>query len=323
MIYNNTHLSNLNTKYYYASLEKGYNDCKDEKFYNAAEEKLKENHLNEEVSEQILKGLCYVYRKSLIQDYERDICKYLYYWLGNILIDKMKHNHVFQDVIRNLFNILKNQKGQICTASTYHIVVEKFKNIKLLFDYSKDYDSYMNQITEYNPPCNNNYKEYLQKYVDTYNMFQRECQDKRTYYGYCDVFDEYFAKKNPEYLSNWTCNLQPNEPEEIEESDDAGVTDEHPPSTYGKMEQIVTLSGGFEEGRKKSAKHPSSSDHLPRQDTFLNNSDLDHSNGTPSTLTSKSITGAVSVAGALVPSYLLYNVICIMFNKYNALLYIS
>ncbi|SCA60072.1 VIR protein [Plasmodium vivax] len=301
----NTHLSNLNTKYYYASLEKGYNDCKDEKFYNAAEEKLKENHLNEEVSEQILKGLCYVYRKSLIQDYERDICKYLYYWLGNILIDKMKHNHVFQDVIRNLFNILKNQKGQICTASTYHIVVEKFKNIKLLFDYSKDYDSYMNQITDYNQPCNEKYQKYLQTYINTYNMFQRECQDKRTYYGYCDVFDEYFANKNRTLLSTWTCNPQDNEPEvEYPETD---KTEEEPPRTNVIEGQSVALGEQFKGGREQVAEPPGSSHYLPHQDTFVSNNASDNSDDTPPSITSKSITGAVSVAGALVPSYLLYN----------------
>ncbi|VUZ99953.1 PIR protein [Plasmodium vivax] len=167
--------------------------------------------------------------------------------------------------------------------------------------------SYMNQITEYNPPCNNNYKEYLQKYVDTYNMFQRECQDKRTYYGYCDVFDEYFAKPAKVTLPG----IGPYYDKEEEEEEDAWVeteaTEEQPSRTHGMEGQNADSRGGFEEGRKQSAEHRSPSDYLPRQDTFLNNSASDNSDGTHPTIISKCVTGAVSVAGALVPSYLLYN----------------
>ncbi|SCA59823.1 VIR protein [Plasmodium vivax] len=307
-----TEFDNLNTNFYYTSLNEAYYDCKDEKFYNAAEEKLKKNYWKEDVSDKILKALCYVYRKRSEYNYESDICKYLYFWLGNILLDKMRHNTVFFDVIRDLFNILINNKGKICTALTYHIDVDNFKNIKLLFDYSEDYDSYRNQITDFNLPCNEEYRNYLKSYVDIYKRYQGECQYERTSYGYCKVFNEYFAKKDPEQLSKWTCDIQPNEPEEEEEEEeDAWVeteaTEEQPSRTHGMEGQNADSRGGFEEGRKQSAQHRSPSDYLPRQDTFLNNSASDNSDGTHPTIISKCVTGAVSVAGALVPSYLLYN----------------
>ncbi|SCA59807.1 VIR protein [Plasmodium vivax] len=302
-----TEFDNLNTNFYYTSLNEAYYDCKDEKFYNAAEEKLKKNYWKEDVSDKILKALCYVYRKRSEYNYESDICKYLYFWLGNILLDKMRHNTVFFDVIRDLFNILINDKGEICKIPHYYTDVNSFKNVKFFFDYSEDYYSYENQITEYNPPCNNNYKEYLQKYVDTYNKFQIECQDKRPYYSYCDVFDEYFAKKNTKNLSNWTCKLEHNEPKEIKESDDSETTEEQLPKTYSMEERSPNFRGGYEGVREQNTEYTDSSNYLSHQDTSVNNSASDQSDGTPSTIISKSVTGAVSLAGALVPSYLLYN----------------
>ncbi|KMZ83291.1 hypothetical protein PVBG_06060 [Plasmodium vivax Brazil I] len=310
-----TQFSNLNTNFYYTSLNEASYDCKDEAFYNAAEEKLKSNSWKENASDKILKALCYVYRKMLIQDYERDICKYLYFWLGNILIDKMKHNHVFQDVIRDLFDILKNHKGKVCAAHTYHIDVENFKNIKLFFDYSKDYDSYENQITYYNPPCNEKYKNYLKSYVDTYKKFQVKCPNGRHSYRYCDIFNEYFADKDPEKLSKWTCNIQPNEPEEEEAWGETEATEEQSSPTHGMEGQNADPRGGFEQGRKQGEEYHSSSDsNVYTMDSQMDSNSLP-SDGTPSTIISKSVTGAVSVAGALVPSYLLYNVISIMIKN--------
>ncbi|SCA81756.1 VIR protein [Plasmodium vivax] len=300
----------LRTKHNYGRLDNGWDICQNDAFYNKAKSELNSNDGLQVVSDKILNALCYVYTKSLREESVNDVCNFLYFWLGNILLDKMKHRIVFQDVIRNLFNILINNKGKICTAPTYHIDVDNFKNIKLLFDYSEDYDSYRNQITDFNLPCNEEYRNYLKSYVDIYKRYQGECQYERTSYGYCNVFNEYFAKKHPEQLSKWTCDIQPNEPEEEEEEDawvETEATEEQPSRTHGMEGQNADSRGGFEEGRKQSAEHRSPSDYLPRQDTFLNNSASDNSDGTPSTIISKSVTGAVSVAGALVPSYLLYN----------------
>ncbi|KMZ96453.1 hypothetical protein PVNG_05438 [Plasmodium vivax North Korean] len=318
----NTQLSNLNTNFYYTSLNGGYDNCQHVEFYNAAKVKLKENHLNEEVSEQILKGLCYVYRKSFVKESVKYICNFLYYWLGDILSDKMSNKVVFLDVIRDLFNILENHKGKICTAPiNYHINVENFKNIKLFFDYSEDYNNYIGQLNTHNPPCNEKYKNYLQKYVDTYNKFQRECQDKRTYYGYCDLFNKYFDKKNPTHLSKWTCKLDNNEPEAEKTYDETEEMETQRLPAYEMRGQATNSIGRLKGGREEGTEYPSPSNYLPHEDASVNNISSDSSDGTPSTITSKSITGAVSVAGALVPSYLLYNVISIMINKCNALLY--
>ncbi|VUZ99954.1 PIR protein, partial [Plasmodium vivax] len=297
--------SYLNTNFYYNSLNTRYNNCQDEKFYNAAKEKLNEYAWNVDVSEQILKGLCYVYRKSFTEDSVKNICNFLYYWLGNILLEKMEHNFLFQNAIIDLFDILINNRGTICTAPPYYIDHHNFKNIKFFFDYSEDYYSYKNQITDYNLPCNEKYHKYLHAYVDTYNKFHGICKYERNSYGYCDVFDKYFAEKDHKNLSTWKCNPQDNEPgAEYEEPEE--MKEEQSP-THEIERQSVTLSEGFKRETEQDAEYPSSSVSLPRQDTFVNNSSSNNSDGTHPTIISKSITGAVSVAAALVPSYLLYN----------------
>ncbi|KMZ77132.1 hypothetical protein PVIIG_05342 [Plasmodium vivax India VII] len=318
----NTELSNLNTNYYYTSLNQAYDDCQNETFYNASKEKLNEYSWNQDASEQILKGLCYVYRKSLKNDFESNICNYLYYWLGNILLEKMKHNFLFQEAIRDLFDILINYKGKICAASPYYIDRHYFKNIKLFFDYSVDYDSYKNQITYYNPPCNSNYKKYLQTYVDTYNKFQGECQNEPPSYSYCNVFNEYFANKDSTELSKWTCKLEDKEPEKMEEKYETEPTEKQDPPMYGMEEHSVYLSAEFGGRREQGAERSSSSGYPSDADAIVMTSVSGPSDSSsPSTIT-KSVASAASVAGLLVPPFLAYNVISIVIGNQDVLLYI-
>ncbi|KMZ76872.1 hypothetical protein PVIIG_06375 [Plasmodium vivax India VII] len=279
---------------------------------------------------QITIGLCYVYKKSLIDNFENDICKFLYFWLGNILLANLNPKLVYQDVLFNLFNILKNHKDKICTAPHDYMDEHDFKNIKLFFDYSEDYYSYIGQLNIHNPPCSKEYKKYLQTYVDTYNKFQRECQNEPPSYRYCNVFNKYFANKNRTHLSIWTCTVQDNEPEEansetgeMDEYNETKATEEKTSTTYGMEGKSANFRGVFEQGRTQSTESLSSSGYYPHADTFVIDNVSGLSDDTPPSIISKSVTGAVSVAGALVPSYLLYNVISIMINKYNALFNIS
>ncbi|CAI7717564.1 PIR protein [Plasmodium vivax] len=297
----------LPTKFFYDQLDNGRNSCQSDTFYNLAKAELDKTDGLQDVSDKILKALCYVYEKSLINNFESDICNFLYYWLGDILLDKMSNKVVFLDVIRDLFNILKNRKGKICTAPIYHINVENFKNIKFFFDYSEDYNTYIEHFNTHNPPCNEKYQKYLQTYVETYNTFQSKCQNEPRSYAYCDVFNEYFNKKDPGKLSKWTCNLQYNEPEQIEKSDDTETTEEQPPVTHGIVGQSLTLNRGFQGDRKQGAERLRSSDFPQHLDTFLIPSALDPpDNSSPSTIT-KSVASAASVAGLLVPPFLAYN----------------
>ncbi|SCA59899.1 Plasmodium vivax Vir protein, putative [Plasmodium vivax] len=182
-----------------------------------------------------------------------------------------------------------------------------FKNIKLFFDYSKDYDIYKDQLDPKKTPlCIIEYKKYLQTYVDTYNEFEGECKNGRTPSGYCKAFNEYFDSKDRAKLSNWTCNLQNKEPEkEREEEQVAG-------------EPLLQRAQGMEVNPAKDVKQFSSgSGEEEKPHGFSDNDlrggtpELDRVSGPADTYsisrTTKTIATTASVAGILVPPFLVYN----------------
>ncbi|KNA01604.1 hypothetical protein PVNG_05969 [Plasmodium vivax North Korean] len=292
-------------------------------FYRGAKSILDNYNVHQNISHKILKGLCYAYGNNFREHPVNDICDFLYYWLGGILYDNIIPSIRFDSVMPYLFVILRIRNGIKCTAPTYYNISEgeNFKNIKLLFDYSKDYDIYDEQITNNNLPCNKNYNEYLQKYVATYKEYEGKCKNVRTSSGYCKAFNEYFHEKNPERLSNLTCNVQNSEPvAERTFGKTKDMQEQHLPA-QGMEGKSVTLSEGFQGENEQVAEDGVSSVHPSSQGT----SDLINISGpadVPSISTTKTIATTASVAGILVPPFLVYNVISITIVKLIVLFYI-
>ncbi|KMZ96379.1 hypothetical protein PVNG_06390 [Plasmodium vivax North Korean] len=268
---------------------------------------------NVDVSDQILKGLCYVYRKRLKNNFESDICKFLYFWLGSILIDRMTHNTVFFDVINDLFKTLKtNNIEKICELPHTYMDVNHFKKIKFFFDYSQDYISYEQQLTGHNHSCNEEYKTYLDKYVKSYKDVKVECADNQNPNSYCNEFYQYFNGKNIYNLSNWKCVLDEHrhEEEELEEDNAAQLSQISPGLGRGihhatNQKEFPGVTGQ-KENDLGSPVFP-----LGEESPAFNGVSNPEVDSSPSTIT-KSVTSAVSAAGVLVPPFLIYNVITIM-----------
>ncbi|VUZ95010.1 PIR protein [Plasmodium vivax] len=300
-------LSILNTKYYYTSLNEEKDDCQNEAFYIPAKEKLKTTSWKEDASDNILKGLCYVYKRSFNDYFERNICKYLYFWLGNILLDKMRNKIVFDDIIIYLFNILKNNKTEkICELPHHYLHVNNFKNVKLFFDYSEDYNSYNQQLIGHNHSCNSEYKNYLDTYVNSYKKVRDECTKNPSHNSYCDEFHEYFKDKDVYYLSNWTCNLQEHGDEEEELVEDLAQDAQLPPGTGMGVHPTINQNE-IPSVTREGEKGPDSSGYRSGERNSDLNSDSDPAGGSSTSTMKKSITSAVSAAGVLVPPFLIYN----------------
>ncbi|KMZ95154.1 hypothetical protein PVMG_06092 [Plasmodium vivax Mauritania I] len=319
----NTEFGYLNTNFYYSYLNEGYNYCQNEAFYNAAKKKLTEYSWNEDVSDKILKALCYVYKKSFNNNFERDICKYLYFWLGNILIENMSHNTVFFDVIRDLFSTLKkNNIEKICELPHPYMDVNHFKNIKLFFDYSEDYYSYKHQLKGNNHSCNNKYKNYLYKYVNSYKEVKVECAENKNPNSYCNEFNHYFDSKDDNLLSKWKCNFQENghEHPELEEVE----VPKKPPLSPGPVTGVhpTTFQNKVSSVRGQEGTRPSYSGYPLREATDDLNIISDSTDESSISATTKSIASAASAAGLLVPPFLVYNVITIVIVQQNFLFYI-
>ncbi|KMZ82484.1 hypothetical protein PVIIG_05795 [Plasmodium vivax India VII] len=308
----------LPTKLYYHLLDDPkWGNCEGESFYSAAKEEIIKKKGLRDDSDKILKALCYVYRKSSKQYFDDTICNFLYFWLGDILLEKLINKHFFSEIILNLFNTLIYKNAKICTAPHYYIHEDDFKNIKLFFDISEDYKIYKSQINS-NMYCNKNYMSYLDKHIQNYNKFHTECEVEsynRLKKPYCTYFKQYFPNNEHNTLSNMKFQLK----EIVTELDQS---QEKVLESFEMDELDAPLTQQITGVRSSNEEHPSNS--RPYLNTIFpeiagNSSPTD--NASPS-ITSKSITGAVSVAGILVPSYLMYNVISIMIIKLNVIFYI-
>ncbi|KMZ91129.1 hypothetical protein PVMG_00003 [Plasmodium vivax Mauritania I] len=293
-------------------------------FNDKAKEILGEHTELSVVSEIILKALCYVHSKSMRLDFNNDICNFMFFWIGDKILNHLSKKQFFEEIMLNLFESL-NGSGthKICDYHYNNINEENFQNVKLIFDYSEDYISYEKQITGHNPPCNHDYKQYLQKYVESYKIFYDKCTVERLNYNYCEAFTKYFNGKKHDLLSTWTCKLSENlsPPEERFEEVDGEASESPKLRERPVIEAHNALTQrGSKDVRLLDAKFP-----FPRV-TDLDMNTLGLGSATAPTdnpsIASKSITGAVSVAGILVPSYLMYNVIRIIIIKLNVIFYI-
>ncbi|KMZ94974.1 hypothetical protein PVMG_05643 [Plasmodium vivax Mauritania I] len=255
---------------------------------------------------------------------DSDICNFLYYWLGDKLLHKLRPSSLYHNVILILFTIFKkiNNRGQFCTAPTYHNIEEAgfFNDIKLFFDYSKDYDIYIEKLDMQNPPlCNQEYHDFLQKYVTSYKVFQEKCPNGPSPHSYCNAFNKYFHEKNRTKLSNLTCKMQ----DKVQEAEKELVAEEpvlqpaqllvvDPATDVGQFSSV----SGQEENIPGSSAYPSS------KGTSEFNGVSGHADVSSISKTTKTIATTASVAGFLVPPFLVYNVISITIVKLIVLFYI-
>ncbi|SCA60302.1 VIR protein [Plasmodium vivax] len=208
-ILGNSQLGYLRTKYNYYSLDNGYTYCKEDIFYNEAELKLSTYMGLQKVSEKILKAMCYMYTKKKYNKLKSEMCNFFYYWLGDVLLNNINDKILTSESLTSLYSIINSAGlGKICDPLNYYIDKDIFKNNKLIFDYSEDYENYKLDLNKPNPLCNKSYQEYLQTYVNKYKDLHTICEIENQDKKYCDAFRKYFGTKKHEFLYNWTCYLE-------------------------------------------------------------------------------------------------------------------
>ncbi|KMZ82927.1 hypothetical protein PVIIG_05574 [Plasmodium vivax India VII] len=328
-------LGNLRTKYYYDKFDNGWNTCKGNTLYNSSKQELTQRKELHDISEKVLNALCYVYETSMREGFDNDVCNFLYYWLASILLKNLKLGDFYSEIIINLFANLKNDRdGKICAIPPFTTFnINDFNKVKLIFDFSEDYNTYKTHFSQHNLSCNKDYKDYLDKYITSYNDIRSECTTERKNYSYCSAFNHYFKNKDHDRLSTWTCKLSENDPRDLDLEE--GVEEEEVETdgeTVKVMEQLppnsrrgthgVQSDNGFSFVGALGAGHFEPAAPGLNIETSLMGKPASPPDASSPSITSKSITGAVSVAGILVPSYLMYNVISIMIIKLNVIFYI-
>ncbi|KNA02192.1 hypothetical protein PVNG_06067 [Plasmodium vivax North Korean] len=311
-ILGNKELNELPTKINYSYYENELGDCKEISFYHDTKKRIYTLEGLENVYEKIMKALCYVYNKSKDPSFDKSICDFLYYWISDMLLKNLTRRSSYNTAISSLFVVFHDiGKNDVCKVRHWSMEDHNFEDIKVMFDYSKDYNTYKQQLTEQNPQCNEDYMNYLEKYVKTYKKLKNECKGENLAKKHCELFMEYVNNNDYNDLSTLKCDLKESEtrPEQllrgqvdVEDHKELNVT-------RGGTEETAT---GYQD-----LSHTSSSTDISEMDSTETNG-----KDTPTSIASPTVIGMTTIAGIVVPSYLAYNVISIVIKKLNVILYI-
>ncbi|KMZ95060.1 hypothetical protein PVMG_05587 [Plasmodium vivax Mauritania I] len=319
-------LDKLNTIFNYNSFDKDTNNCDSYPDITAAKSKLKKFLWKNDVSDQLLNALCYVYIKNKKNNLDVDLCNYLYYWLGSKVLTNLRHTHFFFEVIKTIYDILsKGELGKVCDPVKYSIYdYYNFYKFKEVYDLSEDYNTYKSHFIIPNPSCDKNYQDKLKTYVYLYKKLRNECAIEKTNYHeeYCNVFNKFFTTEKDIELSLWKCKLKESE-EHDQQLEEPRVDAENVP--LPERHGLIVGQKLYRQGLLETEEF---AEHLGTQHTGLRaentvmGSVSDHPDNSPPSTVKKSITSAVSAAGLLVPPFLVYHVIAIVIVQRDVLCYI-
>ncbi|GAW84210.1 variable surface protein [Plasmodium gonderi] len=203
-------LNNLPTKKKYTIFDKKNEYCYNSYIENNAKNLLGNKGELANVSNKIYNALCYAYNQYKTKVFNSEDCNYLYFWLVDMLDKNLTDENSFYAAMIRLNFILEQASLSTCNSSIYKINPKNVKNIKILFDFSKDYDELKKHFPTSNKPCNGSFKLHLDGYVMKYTEFKNICNDSYNSHETCTAFKKYFTDKNNLNLTQWTCNLARN-----------------------------------------------------------------------------------------------------------------
>lgn len=151
-------LNILPTKYYYCNFNYKRGDCIEANFRSNIDNELKNIPILSGVLDTILKALCYIHNKKYQESFDKEICSYLYYWIGDALFTSFNDDALFTKVINILYVVLQNTNDTKICVPIYREIKDAFNKIKMIYDFSKDYEKYKIELSNADITCNANYK---------------------------------------------------------------------------------------------------------------------------------------------------------------------
>ncbi|SCA82003.1 Plasmodium vivax Vir protein, putative [Plasmodium vivax] len=199
--------NNFTSNIMYYKFESGQGDCKDVPFDSEVRDEL-ENHPNlRNISDKIAKALC------------------------DKIYSNLSTTPQFKRIIRILYQELnKTDYFTICQPVKHWIDKNNFDKNKVLFDYSKDYGNIEIDVAHGDTTCNQNYKGYIEKYIEIYNDAYSYCKIKNDAIYECDKFSAILNDVLYNKLSSFTCTQSENAIKALEEKE---VLEEHENEKYG------------------------------------------------------------------------------------------
>ncbi|SBT55790.1 PIR Superfamily Protein [Plasmodium ovale wallikeri] len=156
------------------------------------------------VSDKLVDALCFM----SISEGNKENCDYLFYWIGSTLFDNLENENDFLNVIKILYEgIRKVGGGDKCKRDHYNITKENFRKLKIVHDYTKDYDSIKVHISNNKGKCSKQYKTYIDRAVEKYNELYKTCKQEMYDGNNCKLFNNMFIEEDHNKLSTLTCNI--------------------------------------------------------------------------------------------------------------------
>ncbi|SBT83361.1 PIR protein [Plasmodium ovale] len=175
--------------YYYFDKFIGYTENNDEHGYWSFIEKWFPKYQSiSSIYETLLNGFRYAsYMKNSRFSYE-ERWDYLYFWMGEKIFHIIEDSSILSGV-RGIYDSVR-KKFDNSYHNTYEdseITMENFKTLKLMYDYSQDYDTIENKIKTNNFQCNTKSKNYIKDGYTAYKQLKDTCPTSSEVY--CKIFN--------------------------------------------------------------------------------------------------------------------------------------
>ncbi|CAA9990161.1 KIR protein [Plasmodium knowlesi strain H] len=166
---------------------------------------------------QIIRGACYSQEMDGDSSPYGERCTPLYYYIGNVISTIPASVHMFATLMKATYDKLKDINVGIkgaCTNLYEEDKIDKttFENMKLIYDYSKDYKiiqkyAQIPQDGEYS--CTGHYSSYLDKVLLAYDYMEKQCpKGSENNKQWCQEFKEMTTTRNLKELLQLKSSLQ-------------------------------------------------------------------------------------------------------------------
>ncbi|CAI7717845.1 PIR protein [Plasmodium vivax] len=205
-------IDNLTSKFWYSNFDRGENGCEGVPFYSAIKDELEgahyQNYHLSRISNDIVRALCYIYKRKINhqENFDKDRCSYLYYWLGEKIYSIVHNETVFSKIIKMIYDELyKTNFLNTCPCLYKHFDLDTFNTYKILHDYSKDYGNIYLKTLSGDITCDEDYKKNIYKYINIYKDVYSNCKIEQTNKYDCKYFNELFGMYNHTDLISFHC----------------------------------------------------------------------------------------------------------------------
>ncbi|SBT74147.1 PIR protein [Plasmodium ovale] len=198
-------LSMLPSFRFYNILNDGGHKLYEESFWIGFETSL---HSYKEISaifDKLKKGIYYASYIGSTNSFFKERWNYLYFWMGEKVLDVLRDNNSKFSLIMYLLNTVKNHfEKKDYDFKIYNVTADNFKNLKVVYDYFQNYEYIRGHVTA-SLDCTAKYRDYIEEAFDSYKKLIQQCETKSTE-DFCVIFNGFLETYNKKNLSKLTCN---------------------------------------------------------------------------------------------------------------------